>query len=167
MKRYIANIITSCRILFSIFMLFFTVFSSGFFVMYLICGFTDMIDGTIARKTNAVSTFGARLDSLADFVFIACALIKILPAIDIPLWLWIWIVVISIIKIINVISGLICRKRVVVEHTIMNKMVGFLLFVLPFTRLYIELKYSAVLVCTLATFAAIQEGHYIRTGIEV
>ena len=43
----------------------------------------------------------------------------------------------------------------------------FMLFVLPFTLLYIELKYRAVLVCTLATFAAIQEGHYIRTGIEV
>lgn len=67
MKRYIASIITSCRILFSIFMLFFTVFSYGFFGMYLICGFTDMIDGTIARKTNAVSTFGARLDT-----FVVC-----------------------------------------------------------------------------------------------
>lgn len=52
MKRYIANIITSCRILFAIAMLFFELFSFGFFVMYLICAFTDMIDGTIAMKTN-------------------------------------------------------------------------------------------------------------------
>ena len=39
-----------------------------------------------------------------------------------------------------------------------------LLFVLPLTVPVVTLKYSAPLVCTAATFAAIQEGHYIRTG---
>ncbi|MBO5993267.1 MAG: hypothetical protein J6P76_03990, partial [Acidaminococcaceae bacterium] len=38
-----------------------------------------------------------------------------------------------------------------------------LLFVLPLTVPIVALKYSAPLVCTAATFAAIQEGHYIRT----
>ena len=42
-----------------------------------------------------------------------------------------------------------------------------LLFVLPLTLPFINLKYSALAVCLFATFAAIQEGHYIRTGKEV
>ena len=67
MKKHIANIVTSCRIIFSILMLFFPVFSPWFYVMYLLCGLTDMVDGTIARKTNTVSTFGARFDTAADF----------------------------------------------------------------------------------------------------
>ena len=46
----------------------------------------------------------------------------------------------------------------------MNKVTGILLFLLPLTLPVVELKYSAPLVCTVATFAAIQEGHYIRTG---
>lgn len=54
-----------------------------------------------------------------------------------------------------------------VEHTIMNKVTGFMLFILPLTFVFIELKYSAVVVCTIATFAAIQEGHLIRTGREI
>ena len=38
-----------------------------FYILYLFCGLTDMIDGAIVRKTGAVSKFGARLDTIADF----------------------------------------------------------------------------------------------------
>ena len=86
-----ANIVTSCRILFSILMLFPPAFSAWFYTMYLFCGLTDMVDGTIARKTNTDSKFGARLDSVADFIFVVAALSKLLPAMDIPQWLWIWV----------------------------------------------------------------------------
>ncbi len=162
-----ANIVTSCRILCSILMLFSPAFSVQFYILYLICGLTDMVDGTIARTTHTDSEFGAKLDSVADFIFVVISLVKLLPVIHIPRWLWIWILVIAIIKIINVISGFICKRRLMVEHTIMNKVTGFMLFILPLTFVFIELKYSAVVVCTIATFAAIQEGHLIRTGREI
>ena len=162
-----ANIVTSCRILFSILMLFPPAFSAWFYTMYLFCGLTDMVDGTIARKTNTDSKFGARLDSVADFIFVVAALIKLLPVMQIPRWLWIWITAIVIIKIINVISGYICLKRFIAEHTIMNKITGLLLFLLPLTLSFIELNYSALVVCSVATIAAVQEGHFIRTGQEI
>ena len=63
MGKHIANIITTCRIVCSICILFCPVLSVGFSSMYLFCGFTDMVDGAIARKTNSVSKFGTRLDS--------------------------------------------------------------------------------------------------------
>ena len=56
------------------------------------------------------------------------------------------------------------QKRSVTMHTVMNKTTGILLFVLPLTVPVVALKYSAPVVCMAATFAAIQEGHYIRTG---
>ena len=43
-----ANIITGCRILCRIFLLFVPVLSPIFYFLYLVAGFTDMIDGTIA-----------------------------------------------------------------------------------------------------------------------
>lgn len=162
-----ANIVTGCRILCSIGMLFFPALSLGFFILYLICGLTDMVDGTIARKTNTASEFGAKLDSTADFIFVAAALLKILPVLAISCWLWLWILGIALVKIANVISGFVREKRFMVEHTILNKMTGFLLFLLPLTVLFIELKYSAAVVCFVATFAAIQEGYYIWTGREI
>lgn len=162
-----ANIVTSCRIICSILLLFSPAFSAWFYSMYLLCGLTDMVDGTIARMTNTASKFGARLDTIADFLFVVAAFVKLLPAIHIPRWLWIWILVIAILKMINVISGFLYRKRFVVEHTILNKITGMLLFLLPLTLFFIELKYSAIVVCSVATFSAIQEGHFIRMGREI
>ena len=74
-----------------------------FYIMYLFCGFTDMVDGTIARKTKSVSEFGAKLDTVADIVFAAVCFVKILPLIQFPTWLWIWIVIIATSKIGNVV----------------------------------------------------------------
>ena len=151
----------------SIIMIFFPTFSVTFYVLYLAGGVTDMVDGLVARKTNTVSKMGSRLDSIADVFFVAVSLFKILPAVDISTWLWIWIAVIAAIKVINILSGFLSQKRFVAEHTIMNKVTGFLLFLLPLTLTVIELNYSGAVVCCIATFAAIQEGHYIRTGKEV
>lgn len=162
-----ANVITSCRIICSITMLFFPAFSPWFYILYVICGFTDMTDGAVARKTNTVSEFGSKLDTAADFIFLTVCLIKLLPAMEIPTWLWIWFSVIAVIKIINVVSGFILQKKLVAVHTLMNKATGILLFLLPLTLHFLELQYSAFPVCVTATFAAIQEGHFIRTKKEV
>ena len=162
MKKQIANIISSCRILFSICLLFCPVFSVSFYTLYLFCGITDMVDGTIARKTNAVSSFGTRLDTASDFIFFAVSLIKLFPVIHIPKWIWVWIAVIAVIKICNVISGFVYEKRFISLHTVMNKITGLLLFLLPLTLSVIELKYSLIAVCIVATISAIQEGYYIR-----
>ena len=164
MIKNVANILTSFRILGSILLLFFPVFSQAFYSIYLLCGFSDMIDGTIARKTNSASEFGAKMDTVADLVFVAVSLIKLMSAIHIPGWLRIWVSVIAIIKIGNVIWGYISKKQFISLHTIMNKVTGLLLFLLPLTLFFVELKYSSLVVCSIATFSAIQERVYIVTG---
>ena len=151
--------VTGIRILCSVWMLFLPVFSPPFSVTYLICGVSDMADGYIARKTKSVSTFGSQLDSVADFIFAAVAFIKILPQINIPNWLWSCIFIISAIKVANIIGGFIFNSRLVFEHTVMNKLTGFLLFFLPMTFPFLDLKYSANVVCIIAAFSAIQEGY--------
>ena len=166
MIKHISNILTGCRILGSILLLFFPVFSLAFYIIYLLCGFSDMIDGTIARKTNSVSEFGAKMDTVADLAFVSVSLIKLLSTIHIPWWLWIWVSVIAIIKIGNIIWGYVLKKQFISLHTIMNKVTGLLLFLLPLTLSFLELKYSSLVVCSIATFSAIQEGVYIVTGCE-
>ena len=160
----LANVITNCRIFFSAIILLVPVFSPVFYGCYLAAGFTDMIDGTIARKLGTEGEFGAKLDTVADIVFVAAAAYKILPVMEIPESIWIWTGVIALIKIINIISGFVVAKQFVSVHTVANKITGLLLFVLPLTMAVVELRYSAFVVCVAATFAAIQEGHFIRTG---
>ena len=164
MAKHIANILTGYRILGSILLLFFPAFSVAFYIIYLFCGFSDMIDGTIARKTNSISKFGSQLDTAADLVFVVVSLFRLLPAIHIPQWLWIWGGVIAIIKISNIIWGYASKKQFISLHTIMNKITGLLLFLLPLTLSFVELKYSSIVVCSIATFAVIREGFYIATN---
>jgi len=166
MSKHIANTLTGCRILGSILLLFFPVFSAEFYIIYLFCGFSDMIDGTIARKTHSTSELGSKMDTAADFVFVTASLIKLLPAIHIPEWLWIWCGVIAIVKVSNIIWGYVSKKQFISMHTIMNKATGLLLFLLPLTISFVELKYSAIAVCFIATISAIQEGFYVMTDSE-
>ena len=166
MTKHIANMLTVCRIFGSILLLFFPAFSSAFYVTYILCGFSDMIDGTIARKTNSTSKFGSHLDTFADFIFVAASLFKLLPAIHIPGWLWIWGGVIAIIKFSNIIWGYISTNQFISLHTIMNKVTGLLLFLWPLTISFAEWKYIAISACSIATFSAIQEGFYVITNSE-
>ena len=161
-----ANTITFFRIAAGIALLFCPVFSPAFYAFYIAAGLSDMLDGFVARKTDSVSKLGARLDTMADFVLVVVCLIKLLPVLRIPAWLYIWIGIIALIKVINIISGFVVQKRFVTVHSVMNKATGALLFLLPLTLPAVPLKYTAIVVCAAATFAAIQEGHFIRTERE-
>ena len=161
-----ANVITGSRILCSFVLLFCLPLSPAFYTLYVVAGFSDMIDGAVARRTGSVSRCGSLFDTAADFVFVAVCLIKLLPILDIPKWIYVWIVAIALIKAINIASGCVMRKKLVTLHTPINKLTGALLFALPLTLSFIDLRYSAAAVCAAATFAAIQEGHFIRTGRE-
>ena len=162
----IANVITIFRIAASIVLLFCPVFSPVFYMLYIAAGLSDMLDGFVARKTDTVSKLGARLDTIADFVFVVVCLIKLLPVLHIPAWLYAWIGIIALIKVVNIISGLAVQKKLVAVHSVMNKATGVLLFLLPLTIPAVPLRDSAIVTRAAATFAAIQEGHFIRTGRE-
>lgn len=161
MSKHIANILTGSRILGSFLLPLFPTFSMEFYIIYVFCGFTDMIDGLVARKTNTTTKFGSQLDTIADFVFVVVSLIKLLPVIQFPKWLLIWVGIIAIIKINNIILGYVYKKQFIAIHTIMNKITGLLLFLLPLTLFFMEVKYSSIVVCSIATFSAIQEGVFV------
>lgn len=130
--KHIPNIITVLRLLGAVSLLLCNPESAAFWVIYGLCGVSDMADGYLARRLHTESKTGAVLDSVADICFVACCAIRLLPALQIPLWLWIWAGLIIIIKIINQISALFWS-------------------IVPI-----------VIVAGIATYAAIQEGHLIR-----
>ena len=160
MKKHIANIITGSRIVFSLSLLFIPLSSTWFYALYLLCGLSDMIDGTVARRTNSASEFGAKLDTVSDFVFLSVALIKFVPHLHIPVWLWIWIGIIAMIKLGNAAWGFIRTKKLISPHTVLNKVTGLLLFLLPVTISFVDLTYTLPIVCTVATVAAIHEVYH-------
>ena len=160
----LANGISFFRILCSLALVFCTPLTLPFYVIYAVAGLSDIFDGLIARKTNTATKFGAKLDTFADIVFAVVCLIKLLSVLDIPVWLYIWIAVIASIKAANIAAGYIRQKEFISVHSVMNKLTGGLLFVFPLTLTWIDLRYSAAVICAVATTAAVYEGYLIQTG---
>ena len=154
------NIITLLRIAGSLGLLLCDVTAVAFWIIYGLCGISDIADGWLARKLKCVTRTGALLDSLADICFVACLCPLLLPILDLPQWLWLWAGVIVVIKVVNQISALVMYGCCCFPHTIANKWAGFLLFIaVPMTFWSIV---PITIVTAIATFAAIQEGHFIR-----
>ena len=161
--KSLPNAISALRFLGAFCLLFFGVESCAFWVIYFVCGLSDMADGYLARRLGCESKTGAMLDSLADLVFVVCCCFKLIPALAFPKWLWIWGGVIVAIKVINQIFALVMYKKCIFPHTIANKVTGVLLFVgVPLT-VFLESIVPMVIIAVVATFAAVQEGHFIRT----
>ena len=153
----IANGITVSRILFSLCLFLLSPSSVPFVVLYLLCGLTDVLDGFVARKLRTESKTGERLDSAADLFFAVVYAVKILPFLNIPLWIWIWTVIIASAKITEILIASKKTHRLSIEHSFGNKLTGLLLFFLPLSVCVVDVKYTATLVCAVATVTVIKE----------
>lgn len=139
----------------SIVLLFTKTFSVVFYAVYIYCCVSDMPDGFIARKTKNESRVGARLDSVSDLVFIIVAMIKILPFLNLTNGIIIWVVFIALIKIFNMFYSYFSCKEIVFSYIVLNKLTGFILFISPFMVVNTNLIMFEVIICGIATFAAV------------
>ena len=162
MKR-IPNLLSMSRIVLCLPLLLVDVMTMPFWTLYVMAGLTDILDGFLARRWGVESKFGARLDSLADFVFVLAVGYKLFPYLKLPTALWIMIGLIALVKIINAISSFVVKHRIKFLHTKANKLTGFLLFIgmMAIGQSYF-VPVAWVIAC-IALFAAIQEGHLIRS----
>jgi len=160
----IANWLTCSRVYFSLGLLACPVFSAPFIALYVLAGLTDLLDGPLARRLGTESEAGARLDTAADIVFTAVCLFKVLPVAGLHRWLWFGTAVVAAVKGVNFISGFVLQKRFVSLHTRMNKLTGGLLFLFPLTLGRIPVTYSGAVLLCCALYAAVEEGHFIRTA---
>ena len=157
------NILSASRIVLCLPLLMVDAMTVPFWVLYVIAGTTDMLDGFLARRWGVESKFGARLDSMADFVFVIAVGYKLFPWLKLPATLWMMIGLIALVKISNAISAYVVKRRIEFLHTKANKLTGFLLFVglMAIGQSYF-IPIAWVVAC-IALFAAIQEGYLIRS----
>lgn len=159
MKKNLANIITSTRIIGSLLMIPIETLSSNFFIIYIFCGISDALDGYVARSTNSVSSFGSKLDSFSDLLFYTTMMIKILPFLRefLPSYIWMIVNVTLVLRVLLYLYVLIKEKELISNHTILNKLTGLLLFLLPLVlKTKIFIGYS-LLVSLVAFIAATYE----------
>ncbi|MBR6432591.1 MAG: CDP-alcohol phosphatidyltransferase family protein [Muribaculaceae bacterium] len=151
------NILSASRIILCLPLLLVDAMTVPFWVLYVIAGTTDMLDGFLARRWGVESKFGARLDSLADFVFVLAVGYKLFPWLKLPTALWMMIGLIALVKIVNAVSAYVVKRRIEFLHTKANKLTGVLLFIGMMTIGQSNFIPVAWMITCIALFAAIQE----------
>ena len=155
--KHLANILTVLRIAGAVALLFTTAFSPPFWALYLFCGLSDVVDGLVARGMQQQSDLGAKLDSIADVVFIFAAILVVVPAIAIPLWAWVCAGVITLIRVVTYLIGFRKYRAFPSLHTWANKVTGGLLFCMPILLSILGMTVAGIILGLSALFSACEE----------
>ncbi|MBW9157785.1 CDP-alcohol phosphatidyltransferase family protein [Clostridium tagluense] len=155
--KSIPNCISFSRIIFSLILIFVTPLSIAFYVIYIICGFSDIMDGFIARKTVTTSILGAKLDSMADMIMTGVLLFVLYPIVNPTTETVIWIISIAIIRLASMVIALKKYKTFASLHTYGNKITGIVLFIFPILLPYVHRNVLMYIICAVASISAIEE----------
>ena len=130
----IANFITVLRMAGTGMLLFTAPLTPAFYLLYTLCGVTDALDGIIARATKTASAFGARLDSIADLMFYGVVLWKLTPLLwaKLPMGVWCLTGGVLLVRVTACIVAVVKYGTFASTHTVLNKLTGLLVFLLPY-----------------------------------
>lgn len=131
--------------------------STAFFIIYILCGLSDIFDGYLARKYNVTSQLGATLDSLADFVFVITVLIVLAHLLAWETWAVVWISIIITVRLLVLIIGFIKYHQLAFLHTNANKFTGFSLFLFPLLYSAADFQIITFILCCIASLSAFEE----------
>ncbi len=159
MLSILPNIMTVFRICGSVSLIFIKPLTLAFFIIYTLSGISDALDGWVARRFNATSELGTKLDTVADFAFYTVMLLKILPLLKklLPRGIWLFVSIIILLRVISYSLAAIKYHRLATLHTYLNKLTGITLFFVPY---FIKLPFGDILciiACTVAGIAAVEE----------
>ena len=155
--KAIPNFISFSRIVFSVILIFIKPLSIGFYVIYIICGFSDIVDGFIARSIDATSRLGEKLDSMADMIMVGVLLFVFYPIVNPTIQIFIWVVLIAIIRLSAMIVAMKKYKTFAMIHTWGNKITGMVLYIFPMLMPYIMANALMYICCIVASISAIEE----------
>lgn len=153
------NCVTALRILGTVALLCVKPLSLPFYIVYTLCGLSDVVDGWIARRTGKTSEFGAKLDSVADLCYYAVMALMIMPVLweTLPVEIWYAVGFVVLLRIITYVMVALRHKRFASMHTYGNKLTGAGVFAIPyFIEQSIGVGYCIV-ACTISVLATIEE----------
>lgn len=155
----VPNLITLVRIVGAVILIFIEPMSPAFFVIYTLCGVSDALDGFVARHTCMVSSVGAMLDSVADILFYAIMLLKIFPILReiLPVWVWYCLGLVLAVRLAAYVIAGVKYHRFASLHTYLNKLTGFMVFVIPYFLKARFAVYFCVSVCIVGFISSLEE----------
>ncbi|MGM0379562.1 MAG: CDP-alcohol phosphatidyltransferase family protein [Bacillota bacterium] len=157
MKKYIPNLLSIIRFFISFILLIDNKYL--FMIIYIFIGLSDFLDGYIARKYNLETDLGAKLDSIADFLFYIIItyifMKKYLTLITFSSYIMIFIII--SIRLTNIFISKLKYSEIIFLHTYSNKISGLLIYLLPIILMFFKNKVVITLILIISLFAAIEE----------
>ncbi|MCR4615163.1 MAG: CDP-alcohol phosphatidyltransferase family protein [Clostridiales bacterium] len=156
MKKQLANIITSARIIGAVVLFFFKDVNGAFLCIYAFCGLTDLIDGPVARKTQSESSAGALLDTVGDIAtYVALAKILLSKHL-VPSWVLCWYIPAAVSILCSGFIAFARFRHFFVIHSLFGKLMGLTAFLMPFALRFGIIIPCFVAMCVTATVSAIE-----------
>ncbi|QDR80023.1 pgsA: CDP-diacylglycerol--glycerol-3-phosphate 3-phosphatidyltransferase [Sporomusa termitida] len=155
------NVLSCLRIVLALLLVLLSESPALFTITYIVCGITDIADGYIARKYNAATKLGSKLDSLGDFIFwaVVVAVLFFRTSIYTDSLVLTGGLVVTIMRAANFLITKIKFKQWGMLHSTGNKAAGLALYLaLPICVLlgYMPL-YLAIPVFIIALLSALEE----------
>lgn len=132
MKKYLAHIITGCRLAAAPYLLGCAGLSRGFMAVFIFCGLTDVADGAAARRLGTESRLGAGLDTLADLLVYAALFRLLLLRGLLPGWFTWWLAACLALQAAAAAAEALKSGSFLFRHTLSSKVMGLALFALAF-----------------------------------
>ncbi len=145
-------------------MLLLTASSGLFLITYLLCGLSDIADGYIARHYHVETNLGAKLDSLADFIFWVVIFYVLIFRTDFKIDLFILSIsiIVAAVRLVNFIITRNKFKQWAMMHTLGNKLTGLALFlVLP---LWVYFGLVPYFLAIIPLLSSLEEGVILLTA---
>lgn len=129
-----ANACTALRIPASVALIFLRPMSAAFYVLYTLCGVTDVLDGWLARRTGTACAFGAKLDTAADLLFYSVMMLRLLPEMIalLPVWIWYLVAFAVVLRLAGYAVVALRFHCFAAAHTWGSKLCGGTIFLIPY-----------------------------------
>ena len=150
-------------------------------IIFVITGFTDMLDGKIARKYNLVTDFGKFIDPLADKFMVIGSQITILvwllllgEEFFLPAMIFVWVVLVILLRELGVTSlrlvvagksGIVVAASMLGKMKTVSQMIGTVIIIIePIIPFFNETHILSYVMMAFMTFTTIFSGlDYLKT----
>jgi cardiolipin synthase len=170
----IPNFITLARVMSVpvIFWLLVNGHARGAFIVFLVAGISDALDGFLAKRYGWTSELGAYLDPLADKILVVSIYVALAVSREIPLWLAVAVVSRDILILLAVLLAWLMDRPLNIKPSAVSKLntasqLLLATMVLADNAFGLELEMTRqVLIWTTGLLTFLSLGAYVRTWIQ-
>ncbi|MEA3424220.1 MAG: CDP-alcohol phosphatidyltransferase family protein [Bacillota bacterium] len=155
--KNIPNILTTIRILLVPFVpiAYFNYSPYLALLIYFIAGITDILDGYLARKYNAISKFGSALDPFADKLMLITSLVTLTIDKQIPIFI---VIIVSLKELLLIITGIfvyIKHEQLIISSNKIGKASTLIFFIAIVETVLLNIEIINISLFMIALFIAI------------